>query len=119
MKEEHPEMPLFFNNNAKGHEGEPLFSQWRVATDAFEQMINFLELEPGRCLFTESDRDAITAGLERLAACIGQMDAGQRGKKSTVSFDEIPHIMTRVCVGAMRMKLSGALDRLECDEVVA
>jgi hypothetical protein len=40
---------------------------------------------------------------------------GKRGKG--VSFDEVPHIMSRLAVGCMRLKLSGKLDELELDDV--
>ena len=53
-------------------------------------------------------------GVRRLAECIGQMDAGQRGKG--VSFDEVPHVMARICAGCMLMELSGALDSLAVDD---
>lgn len=106
--------PLLEHDTAKGRENMPVFSQWRVAIDAYEQMVKFLKMEPEHVLFTESDREAIERELQRLAQAIGQMDAGQKGKG--VSFDEIPHIMARIAVGCMRMKLSGALDRLEVDD---
>lgn len=116
MTEMHQEMPLFNRDTAKDTYGEPVFNQWRVAVDAYGQMINFLKLTPEKTLFTELDRQGIKEGLERLATCVGQMDAGQRGNRKTVSFDEIPHVMARVCAGAMRMELSGALDKLDVDE---
>ena len=105
--------PLIERSAAKGREGEPELSQWRVAIDAYEAMVGFLKLTPERAVFTEDSRQAIKDGLATLAALVGQMDAGQRDKG--VSFDEIPHVMARVCVGCMLMELSGALDRLEVD----
>lgn len=62
----------------------------------------------------QHDRESIERDLERLAQAVGQMNAGQKGK--CVNFDEIPHIMARIAVACMHMKLSGALDRLEVDE---
>lgn len=107
-------MPLIEHDTAKGHEDEPVFSQWRVAIDAYEQMILFLELTPYNMKFTDSDRQSINRDLERLAQAVGQMNAGQNGKG--VNFDEIPHIMARIAAACMHMKLSGALDRLEVDD---
>lgn len=106
-------MPLFDADTAKGHEGEKVVNQWRVAIDAYSQMIAFLKLTPERTVFTDADREAIRGGLRRLAQCVGQMNSGQRG--DGVSFDEVPHVMARICAGCMRMELSGALDRLEVD----
>lgn len=106
-------MPLLEPCNAKGREDEPVFSQWRVAIDAYRTMVDFLHLTPEGQTFTKSDRESIRRDLKRLSECVGQMDAGQRGKG--VSFDEVPHIMARISVAAMRMELSGALDRLEVD----
>lgn len=88
-------------------------TQTGVALDAFDAMVGFLKLDP-HPTFTASDRDAMERDLETLAAVVGQMDAGQRGRG--VSFDEVPHAMVRVCVGAMRIKLSGKLDETEVDE---
>lgn len=73
-----------------------------------------LELTPYNMKFTQHDRESIERDLERLAQAVGQMNAGQKGK--CVNFDEIPHIMARIAVACMHMKLSGALDRLEVDE---
>lgn len=106
-------LPLLEGSTAKGREGEPEFSQWRVAIDAYKTMVDFLHLMPDGEQFTQADRESIERDLQRLAECVGQMDAGQRGRG--VSFDEIPHVMSRIAVGCMRMKLSGALDRLEVD----
>ncbi len=105
--------PLFEHDTAKGRESESVISQWRVAIDAYEQMVLFLELTPHNMKFTQYDRESIERDLQRLAQAIGQMDAGQKGKG--VNFDEIPHIMARISAACMRMKLSGALDRLETD----
>lgn len=106
-------LPLLERCNAKGREEDPEFSQWRVAIDAYRAMVDFLHLTPDGQTFTESDRESIRRDLRRLSECVGQMDAGQRGRG--VSFDEVPHIMARIAVAAMRMELSGALDRLEVD----
>lgn len=106
-------LPLLEGSTAKGREGESEFSQWRVAIDAYKQMVDFLHLTPQGTRFTQADRDSMERELQRLAECICQMDAGQRGRG--VNFDEIPHVMSRIAVGCMRMKLSGALDRLEVD----
>lgn len=107
-------VPLLERCNAKGREDDPEFSQWRVAIDAYRQMVDFLGLTPECMTFTEDDREAIRRDLKRLSLCCGQMDAGQRGRG--VNYDEVPHIMARIAVAAMRMELSGALDRLEVDE---
>lgn len=104
-------LPLFEGSTSKSDYGAPVFSQWRVAIDAYGQMVAFLKMEPEHALFTEADRESIECDLQRLAQAIGQMDAGQKG--GGVSFDEVPHIMARISVACMRMKLSGALDRLE------
>ena len=107
-------LPLLEGSTSKLDYGAPEFSQWRVVIDAYEQMITFLKMEPEHALFTEGDRVSIERDLQRLAQAIGQMDAGQKG--NGVSFDEVPHVMARIAVGCMRMKLSGALDRLEVDD---
>ena len=36
-------MPLVEHDTAKGRENEPVFSQWRVAIDAYEQMCREVE----------------------------------------------------------------------------
>lgn len=107
-------MPLLEHETAKGREDEHMFNQWRVAIDAYEQMILFLELTPQNTRFTKRDCEAVERDLERLAQGIGQMDAGQKGRG--VNFDEIPHIMARIAAACMRMKLSGALDKLVIDD---
>ena len=107
-------MPLIERSTSKSNYGAPEFSQWRVAIDAYKQMVLFLELTPYNMKFTQHDRESIEHDLERLAQAIGQMDAGQKGKG--VSFDEIPHIMARIAAACMHMKLSGALDRVEVDD---
>ena len=105
--------PLLEHSTAKANYGEPEFNQWRVAIDAYEQMVLFLELTPHNMKFTQHDRESIERDLERLAQAVGQMDAGQKGEG--VNFDEIPHIMARIAAACMHMKLSSALDRLEVD----
>ena len=107
-------LPLLERNTSKVNYGSHEFSQWRVAIDAYEQMVLFLELTPYNMKFTQHDRESIEHDLKRLAQAIGQMDAGQKGKG--VDFDEIPHIMARIAAACMHMKLSGALDRLEVDD---
>lgn len=107
-------LPLIERSTAKGNEGAPVLSQWRVAIDAYRQMVEFLRLTPGGMTFNASDKASMERDLERLAACIGQMDAGQRGKG--VDFDEVSHIFSRLAVACMRLKLSGKLDALELDE---
>lgn len=88
-------------------------SQWRVAIDAYQQMVDFLNLTPEATTFNASDKAGMERDLERLARCVGQMDAGQCGRG--VSFDEVPHIMSRLSVACMRLKLSGKLDEMEVD----
>lgn len=88
-------------------------TQTGVALDAFDAMVGFLKLDP-HPMFTAHDRAAMERDLETLAACVGQMDSGKRGRGT--SFDEIPHAMVRVCVAAMRLKLSGKLDEMEVDK---
>lgn len=107
-------MPLIEHDNAKGREEEPVFNQWRVAIDAYEQMVLFLGLTPRNTKFTQHDRESIERDLERLAQAVGQMNAGQNG--IGVNFDEIPHVMARIAAACMRMKLSGTLDRMEVDD---
>lgn len=107
-------MPLLDRDTSKANYGAPVFNQWRVAIDAYEQMVKFLKLTPNGTTFTESDKKSIERDLERLAQAVGQMDAGQKGEG--VSFDEVPHIMARIAAACMRMKLSGALDGLEVDD---
>ena len=41
------------------------------------------------------------------------MDAGQRGKG--VPFDEVPHVMVRMCVAACILAMSGKLEELEAE----
>ena len=107
-------MPLLEHDAAKGRENEPVFSQWRVAIDAYKQMVLFLELTPHNMKFTQHDRESIERDLERLAQAVGQMNDGQKGVG--VNFDEVPHIMARIAAACMHMKLSGALERLEVDD---
>ena len=106
-------MPLLERCTAKDHEGEPVYNQWSVAIDAYHTMVDFLKLTPENTTFNASDKAAMERDLERLAQCVGQMDAGQRGRG--VSFDEVPHIMSRLAVACMRLKLSGKLDEMEVD----
>lgn len=106
-------LPLLEHSIAKGSEGAPVPNQWRVAIDAYETMIAFLGMTPEGTTFNQSDKESMERDLERLAQCVGQMDAGQRGKG--VSFDEVPHIMSRLAVACMRLKLSGKLDEMEVD----
>ena len=108
-------MPLFDRDTSKESYGAPVFNQWRVAIDAYEQMVLFLGLTPHNMKFTQHDRESIERDLERLAQAVGQMNAGQKG--DGVNFDEVPHIMARIAAACMRMKLSGVLDRCEVDDV--
>lgn len=87
---------------------------YSASVDAFAAMCAFLHLDTHQ-QFTESGRQAIKRDLARLAECVGQMDAGQRGKG--VSFDEVPHLFARIAAACMHMEMSGALDRLEVDDV--
>ena len=106
-------MPLIERDTSKSNYGAPVLSEWRVAIDAYRQMVDFLKLTPGGMTFNTSDKASMERDLERLAACVGQMDAGQRGKG--VDFAEIPHILSRLAVACMRLKLSGKLDEMEVD----
>lgn len=108
-------MPLIERDTSKSTYGQPVFNHWRVAIDAYQQMIDFLEMTPEGTTFNASDKEGMERDLQRLAACVGQMDSGKRGKG--VSFDEVPHIMSRLAVACMRLKLSGKLDELELDNV--
>ena len=105
--------PLLEKSTSKSDYGAPKFNQWRVAIDAYGTMVDFLHLTPDGIKFNESDRQSMKRDLKRLAQCVGQMDAGQRGKG--VDFNEVPHIMARLSVCCMAMELSGALDRLEVE----
>lgn len=106
-------MRLLERSTAKSDYGAPVFNQWRVAIDAYRQMVDFLHLTPEGTTFNASDKASLERDLERLAQCVGQMDGGQRGRG--VGFDEVPHIMGRIAVGCMRLKLSGKLDEMEVD----
>lgn len=107
-------LPLIERDTSKSNYGAPVLSEWRVAIDAYRTMVDFLKLTPDGTTFNASDKASMERDLERLAQCVGQMDAGQRGKG--VSFDEVPHILSRLAVACMRLKLSGKLDELELDE---
>lgn len=106
-------MPLLGRSTGKANYGAPVFSQWRVAIDAYQTMVGFLHLTPEGATFNASDKASLERDLERIAQCVGQMDGGQRGKG--MSFDEVPHIMCRIAVGCMRLKLAGKLDEVEVD----
>ena len=106
-------LPLLECDTSKQTYGEPVYDQWRVAIDAYRTMVEFLHLTPDGATFNASDKASMERDLERLAQCVGQMDAGQRGRG--VSFDEVPHIMGRLAVACMRLKLSGKLDEMEVD----
>jgi hypothetical protein len=106
--------PLIERDTSKSNYGAPVISEWRVAIDAYRTMVDFLKLTPSGMTFNASDKASMERDLERLAACVAQMDAGQRGKG--VDFAEIPHIFSRLAVACMRLKLSGKLDELELDE---
>ena len=100
------------HDTSKGNYGAPVFDQMAVAEDSFATMCAFLHLDKHQ-RFTESDRESIKRDLARLAQCVGQMDAGERGKG--VPFDEIPHLFARIAASCIHMEMSGALDRLEVD----
>lgn len=104
---------VFTRSTSKDNYGQHEFSQTAVAMESFDVMARFLGMQQ-QCTFTESDRQAMIRSLDRLAMVVGQMDAGQRGRG--VSFDQVPHEMVRVCVGAMRMAMSGKLNAMEVDE---
>ena len=97
-------------DTSKSNYGAPVFNQMAVAEDSFATMVAFLHLDKNQ-RFNESDRQAIKRDLARLAQCVGQMDAGQRGRG--VGFDEMPHLFARIAAACMHMEMSGALDRLE------
>ena len=107
-------MPLLERDTSKPTYGEPVFDHWRVAIDAYQTMVDFLGMTPEGTTFNQSDKQSMERDLERLAQCVGQMDSGKRGKG--VSFDEVPHIMSRLAVACMRLKLSGKLNEMEVDE---
>lgn len=62
----------------------------------------------------DSLRMAIYECAEELGALTRQMDAGQRG--NGVPFDEIPHVMVRMCVAGCILAMSGKLEDLEAEE---
>lgn len=100
----------------KGNEGKKVFDQAAVAHEGLASMVAFLCLDPHPS-FTADDADLLTHECDRLAAACGQMNAGQEkyAKKTYVNFDEIPHIMTRICALAMRLVMSGRLRIVEGD----
>lgn len=86
------------------------------AVDAFAAMATFLSLE-NPCKFTEADRESLRADMEWLAACVGQMNSGQKKYGNTKSHDfrEMDWPIVRMMVGMMRLYLSGKIDMLEVD----
>ena len=104
---------VFTRSTSKVGYGEHEFSQTAVAMESFAVMAKFLGLEQP-CAFTASDRDSMIRDLDALAQIVGQMDSGQRG--NGISFDRVPHSMVRVCVGAMRLLLSGRLESIDIDD---
>lgn len=75
----------------------------RAARDSLRQQIAFLGM------------GAIYECAEELGALTRQMDAGQRGKG--ITFDEVPHVMVRMCVAGCILAMSGKLEELETEEV--
>lgn len=49
-------LPLLERSTAKGSEGAPVLSQWRVAIDAYRTMVDFLKLTPEGMTRTASAR---------------------------------------------------------------
>ncbi|WP_418380804.1 hypothetical protein [Adlercreutzia sp.] len=84
----------------------------RAARDSLRQQIAFLGMAE-RPRFTDDVRMAIYECAEELGALTRQMDAGQRGKG--VPFDEVPHVMVRMCVAACILAMSGKLEELEAE----
>lgn len=84
----------------------------RAARDSLRQQIAFLGMGE-RPRFTEDVRMAIYECAEELGALTRQMDAGQRGKD--ITFDEVPHVMVRMCVAGCILAMSGKLDELEVE----
>ena len=109
----HVGLPLIDRDTSKSRYGAPVIDDWRVAIDAYQTMVDFLKLTPQGMTFNEHDRQALKESVERLGLCVGQMDSGKRGKG--ISFDEVPHIMSRISAIATLMVLSGSLDRMEVD----
>ena len=86
----------------------------RAARDSLRQQIAFLGMGE-RPRFTEDVRMTIYECAEELGALTRQMDAGQRGKG--ITFDEVPHVMVRMCVAGCILAMSGKLEELETEEV--
>ena len=85
----------------------------RAARDSLRQQIAFLGMGQ-RPRFTDDVRMAIYECAEELGALTRQMDAGQRGKG--IPFDDIPHVMVRMCVVGCILAMSGKLEELETEE---
>lgn len=85
-----------------------------AARDSLRQQIAFLGMGE-RPKFTEDVRMTIYECAEELGALTRQMDAGQRG--SGISFNEIPHVMVRMCVAGCILAMGGKLEELETEEV--
>lgn len=84
----------------------------RAARDSLRQQIAFLGMEE-RPRFTDDVRMAIYECAEEMGALTRQMDGGQRGKGTP--FEEIPHVMVRMCVAGCILAMSGKLDELEVE----
>lgn len=100
-------------DRAKGREGEYEYDQSAVALDGIAAMVGFLHLDP-HPKFDAKDAETLTSECDRLASACGQMNSGQEKykKRKSVDFSEIPHIQTRICTLAMRLVMSGKLNRL-------
>ena len=81
----------------------------RAARDSLRQQIAFLGMGE-RPRFTEDVRMTIYECAEELGALTRQMDAG-------IPFDEVPHVMVRMCVAGCILAMSGKLDELEVEEI--
>lgn len=83
-----------------------------AARDSMRQQIAFLGMEE-RPRFTEDARMAIYECAEEMGALTRQMDAGQRG--NGIPFEEIPHVMVRMCVAGCILAMSGKLEEMEVE----
>lgn len=84
----------------------------RAARDSLRQQIAFLGMAE-RPKFTEDVRMTIYECAEELGALTRQMDAGQRGKG--IPFDDIPHVMVRMCAAGCILAMSGKLEEMEVE----
>ena len=102
---------ILMADTAKGHEGRKILDPTGISNDVFCQMIAFLNLDP-HPQFTKDDAEILIQECSKIALCIGQMDSGQRGNKNNLDFDEIPFIQTRIVTLAMRLCMSGQLEKI-------